>query len=76
MNQGTIVQCIGAVVDVEFARSAMPNIYDALKMDEIGLTLARDSAITDYETGAASARPWLVAGNGHEGTFVESARRA
>ncbi len=39
MNQGTIVQCIGAVVDVEFARADMPNIYDALKMDEIGLTL-------------------------------------
>src|ERR1700694_1360532 len=39
MNEGTIVQCIGAVVDVEFARADMPNIYDALKMDEIGLTL-------------------------------------
>ena len=39
MNQGTIVQCIGAVVDVEFARDEMPKIYDALKMDEIGLTL-------------------------------------
>ena len=33
MSQGTIVQCIGAVVDVEFARVDMPNIYDALKMD-------------------------------------------
>ena len=38
MNQGSIVQCIGAVVDVEFARTEMPKIYDALKMDEIGLT--------------------------------------
>jgi F-type H+-transporting ATPase subunit beta len=28
--QGTIVQCIGAVVDIEFPRDAMPEIYDAL----------------------------------------------
>jgi F-type H+-transporting ATPase subunit beta len=33
MAQGKIVQCIGAVIDVEFARNEMPNIYDALKMD-------------------------------------------
>src|SRR4029450_8752343 len=39
MDQGTIVQCIGAVVDVEFPRDKIPSIYDALKMDEIGLTL-------------------------------------
>ncbi len=39
MSQGTIVQCIGAVVDVEFPRDAIPEIYDALKLDEIGLTL-------------------------------------
>ncbi len=39
MSQGTIVQCIGAVVDVEFPRDAIPKIYDALKLDEIGLTL-------------------------------------
>jgi len=25
MNQGTIVQCIGAVIDVEFPREAMPS---------------------------------------------------
>ena len=31
--QGTIVQCIGAVIDVEFAREGMPNIYDALTLD-------------------------------------------
>ena len=47
MNQGTIVQCIGAVVDVEFARADMPNIYDALKMDEIGLTLEVEQQLGD-----------------------------
>src|SRR5574343_234250 len=33
MNQGSIVQCIGAVVDIQFPRNAMPKVYDALKMD-------------------------------------------
>src|SRR5438034_9440579 len=47
MNQGTIVQCIGAVVDVEFARADMPNVYDALKMDEIGLTLEVQQQLGD-----------------------------
>ncbi|MBK6387169.1 MAG: F0F1 ATP synthase subunit beta [Rhodoferax sp.] len=37
--QGKIVQCIGAVVDVEFPRDQMPKIYDALKMDGSALTL-------------------------------------
>ena len=30
---GTIVQCIGAVVDIEFPRDQMPEIYDALILD-------------------------------------------
>ena len=47
MSTGTIVQCIGAVVDVEFARDAMPNIYDALKMDAIGLTLEVQQQLGD-----------------------------
>ena len=29
--QGVIVQCIGAVVDIQFPRDAMPKVYDALK---------------------------------------------
>ena len=47
MSQGTIVQCIGAVVDVEFSRQAMPKVYDALKMDEIGLTLEVQQQLGD-----------------------------
>ncbi|MGA8034164.1 MAG: F0F1 ATP synthase subunit beta, partial [Casimicrobiaceae bacterium] len=47
VNQGTIVQCIGAVVDVEFSRDQMPKIYDALKMDEIGLTLEVQQQLGD-----------------------------
>jgi len=33
MSSGNIVQIIGAVVDVEFPRDAMPKIYDALKLN-------------------------------------------
>ena len=33
MSQGSIVQCIGAVVDIHFPRDAMPRVYDALKLD-------------------------------------------
>jgi len=47
MNQGTIVQCIGAVIDVEFPREAMPRVYDALKMDDIGLTLEVQQQLGD-----------------------------
>src|SRR6266568_2872987 len=37
-TSGTIVQCIGAVIDIEFPREAMPGIYDALVriMDVLG----------------------------------------
>ena len=32
--QGTIVQCIGAVTDIEFSRETMPGIYDALVLED------------------------------------------
>ncbi|NYT80222.1 F0F1 ATP synthase subunit beta [Alcaligenaceae bacterium] len=32
MSNGTIVQCIGAVVDIQFPRDRIPKIYDALKL--------------------------------------------
>jgi F-type H+-transporting ATPase subunit beta len=47
MAQGTIVQCIGAVVDVEFPRDQMPKIYDALKMDGSTLTLEVQQQLGD-----------------------------
>ncbi|MFB1029141.1 MAG: F0F1 ATP synthase subunit beta, partial [Thauera sp.] len=34
MSQGTIVQCIGAVVDIQFPRDSMPKVYDALKLED------------------------------------------
>ena len=32
MSNGTIVQCIGAVVDIQFPRDHMPHIYEALTL--------------------------------------------
>lgn len=34
MSQGKVVQCIGAVVDVEFSRDQMPKVYEALILDD------------------------------------------
>ncbi len=45
--EGKIVQCIGAVVDVEFPRNAMPKVYDALKLDGSALTLEVQQQLGD-----------------------------
>ena len=45
--QGKIVQCIGAVVDVEFPRNQMPKVYDALKMEGSALTLEVQQQLGD-----------------------------
>src|SRR5690625_4630064 len=34
MSNGTIVQCIGAVVDIQFPRDSIPKVFDALKLLE------------------------------------------
>ena len=47
MTQGKIVQCIGAVVDVEFPRDRMPKIYDALKLEGSALTLEVQQQLGD-----------------------------
>ncbi len=47
MNQGKIVQCIGAVIDVEFPRAGMPKVYDALMVDGIQLTLEVQQQLGD-----------------------------
>ena len=47
MSSGNIVQIIGAVVDVEFPRDAMPKIYDALKLNDVDLTLEVQQQLGD-----------------------------
>ena len=48
MSTGHIVQVIGAVVDVEFPRNAVPKVYDALTVaDQGGLTLEVQTQLGD-----------------------------
>ena len=47
MSQGKIVQIIGAVVDVEFPRNAIPYVFDALKLVENDLTLEVQQLLGD-----------------------------
>jgi F-type H+-transporting ATPase subunit beta len=47
MSTGKTVQIIGAVVDVEFPRESIPQIYDALKIDDAGLTLEVQQQLGD-----------------------------
>ena len=44
---GTIVQCIGAVIDVEFPRDQMPRVYDALTLEGTELTLEVQQQLGD-----------------------------
>ena len=39
MSKGTVVQVIGAVIDVEFSKEELPKIYDALVVKEADLIL-------------------------------------
>ena len=47
MSSGKVVQVIGAVVDVEFPRAAIPEVYDALKLEAGGLTLEVQQQLGD-----------------------------
>ncbi len=47
MSTGTIVQVIGAVVDVEFPRDAIPKVYDALHLADHDLTLEVQQQLGD-----------------------------
>ena len=47
MSNGKIVQIIGAVVDVEFARDSMPRVFEALKMQTPELTLEVQQQLGD-----------------------------
>jgi len=47
MSSGRIVQIIGAVIDVEFPRDAVPKVYDALVITEGNLTLEVQQQLGD-----------------------------
>ncbi len=47
MSAGKIVQIIGAVVDIEFSRDAMPRIFNALTVDNTEITLEVQQQLGD-----------------------------
>ncbi|WP_116367801.1 F0F1 ATP synthase subunit beta [Parahaliea mediterranea] len=47
MSSGRVVQIIGAVIDVEFPRDSVPQVYDALTVTEKGLTLEVQQQLGD-----------------------------
>ncbi|MEY1660663.1 F0F1 ATP synthase subunit beta [Isoalcanivorax beigongshangi] len=47
MSSGRIVQIIGAVIDVEFSREAVPNVYDALNVDGVETVLEVQQQLGD-----------------------------
>ncbi|HEX7012208.1 MAG TPA: F0F1 ATP synthase subunit beta, partial [Steroidobacteraceae bacterium] len=44
---GRIVQIIGAVIDVEFPRDQIPKVYEALKLEDVDLTLEVQQQLGD-----------------------------
>ena len=48
-NEGKIVQCIGAVIDIQFPRESMPNIYEALKLVDEGTSFAEKDLTFEVE---------------------------
>ncbi|MFJ1299918.1 F0F1 ATP synthase subunit beta [Pseudomonadota bacterium AL_CKDN230030165-1A_HGKHYDSX7] len=46
MSNGTIVQCIGAVVDIQFPRDQMPKIYEALTLADEGSSSFAEKGLT------------------------------
>jgi F-type H+/Na+-transporting ATPase subunit beta len=49
ISEGKIVQCIGAVIDIQFPRDAMPKIYEALQLAEEGGSFAEKDLTFEVE---------------------------
>jgi len=57
MSTGNVIEIIGAVIDVEFPRDSIPKIYDALKLDETGLTMEVQAQLGDGVVRAIAMGP-------------------
>ena len=70
MSSGSIVQIIGAVIDVEFPRDAVPNVYDALMVEGGETTLEVQQQLGDgiVRTIAMGSTEGLKRGLNVEGT--------
>ena len=56
-TSGQVIEIIGAVLDVEFPRSCVPNIYDALYLSERDLTLEVQQQLGDGVVRAIAMGP-------------------
>src|ERR1700679_2401786 len=71
-SSGKIVQIIGAVIDVGFPRDQIPEIYDALKLDDVDLTLEVQQQLGDSFVRAIA---WCPSGGLRRGlTFAASGK--
>jgi F-type H+-transporting ATPase subunit beta len=70
MSTGTVIQIIGAVIDVEFPKDNLPKIYDALEVEEKGLILEVQQQLGDgiVRTIAMGASEGLQRGVGVKNT--------
>ena len=57
MSSGKVVQVIGAVIDVEFPRDSVPQVYDALTVADKGLTLEVQQQLGDGVVRAIAMGP-------------------
>ncbi len=57
MSSGKVVQVIGAVIDVEFPRNSVPQVYDALTVGEKDLTLEVQQQLGDGVVRAIAMGP-------------------
>jgi F-type H+-transporting ATPase subunit beta len=57
MSEGRIIQVIGAVIDAEFPRAAIPRVYDALEVGETGLVLEVQQELGDGVVRAIAMGP-------------------
>ncbi len=57
MSTGSVVEIIGAVIDVEFPRDSIPKVYDALKLEESGLTMEVQAQLGDGVVRAIALGP-------------------
>ena len=57
MSSGKVVQGIGAVIDVEFPRDSVPQVYDALMVGDKGLTLEVQQQLGDGVVRAIAMGP-------------------
>ena len=70
-TEGRIVQCIGAVIDIQFPRDEMPRIYDALTLVEEGTSFA-EKGLTNTPQRCANCRAVAKRAEGFEMTVLHT----